>query len=401
MKEVHKFSLAVFLALFTAKVGGAIFRALSLSLLPLKVYGELAVFTVLLNTLGIVSAFGFPLLATKNAKNTKNFSVMFANYAKFVVLISLFISFILFLLSPLLSQAFNVREGIILVLSLTLPCFALYNLAVFSLRGKRKSKAQLFAEASAAFFRIALFILLFIAGIALAPFLAFPLAFCITLLIIACLERDFITSLKFGQNLQVSQKHKKALLKAAFLVMIAEAARSFGVGVDRLVLSSFFSPQITGIYDAGSLLCLPILMIAASYGISLLSSKYVGGELKDAFKGYIKFFFVYGIFALTLGEYLLIIIKPSAAEILPYIPGILISYLLAGMIMILSYACISQNFYKIASISSLLFFACVCVLNLLLTPRLKFFGCIFALTISTLLPIFILGEKLWKSLRKR
>ncbi len=401
MKEVHKFSLAVFLALFTAKAGGAIFRALSLSLLSLKVYGELAVFTVLLNTLGIVSAFGFPLLATKNAKNTKNFSTMFVNYTKFVVLISLSVSFTIFLFSPLLSQAFNVREGIILILSLTLPCFALYNLAVFSLRGKRKSKAQLFAEASTAFFRIVFFILLFIAGITFAPFLAFPLAFCITLLIIAWLERDFVISLKFSQKLKVSEKHKKTLLRAALLVMIAEAARFFAVGVDRLVLSSLFSSYTAGIYDAGSLLCLPILMIAASYGISLLSSKNVKEELKEAFKGYAKFFFIYGIFALTLGEYLLIAIKPSAAEILPYIPGILISYLLAGMVMILSYACISQNFYKIAAFSSLLFLACVCILNLLLTPGLKFSGCIFALTISTIFPIFILGEKLWKNLRKR
>ncbi len=400
MKEVHKFSLAVFLALFAAKAGGAIFRALSLSLLPLKVYGELAIFTVLLNTFGIISAFGFPLLATKNARNTKNFSAMFVNYAKFVILISLSVSFIIFLLSPLLSQAFNVREGMILVLSLTLPCFALYNLAVFSLRGKRKSKAQLFAEASTALFRIIFFILLFIAGITFAPFLAFPLAFCTALVLIAWLERDFIASLKFKQKLKISQKHKKALLKVALLVMIAEATRFFAIGVDRLVLSSLFSSHTAGIYDAGSLLCLPILMIAASYGISLLSSKNVKEELKEAFKGYAKFFFIYGIFALTLGEYLLITIKPSAADILPYIPSILISYLFAGAVIILSYACISQNFYKITAIASLLFLACVCALNLLLTPELKFSGCIFALTISTFFPIFILGEKLWKSLKK-
>lgn len=401
MKEVHKFSLAVFLALFIAKTGGAIFRALSLSLLPLKVYGELAIFTVFLNTLGIISAFGFPLLATKNAKNAKNFFAVFVIYEKFVVLISLSVSFTIFLFSPLLSQAFNVREGIMLVLSLTLPCFALYNLTVFSLRGRRKSKTQLFAEACASFLRIIFFILLFVAGITFAPFLAFPLAFCTALLVIAWLERDFIASLKFRQNLKVSEKRKKAILKAALLVMIAEATRFFATGVDRLMLSSFFSSHIAGIYDAGALLCLPILMIAASYGISLLSSKNVKGELKEAFKGYVRFFFIYGIFALTLGEYLLVIIKPSAAEILPYIPSILFSYLFAGAVIILSYACISQNLYKITAISSLLFLTCVCTLNLLLTPGLKFLGCIFALTISTLFPIFILGEKLWKSLGKR
>ncbi len=392
-RKIHKLGLLIFAGIIISRAGGFVFRAISLKFLPLSIYGEFVIYLLLLTFLGSLASFGLPVLiaskAGKEISKRKRFTLL-QKFSSVLIPISLSISLLLLLLSPLLSTLLKISIETVIFLSFTLPLYTFYNLLLFYFRGT-DAKISLVSESIFSALRIFLLIVLFFAGLVFfSPFLSFIISFLVV-------STFMIFRLGKIKLLIKEIKNKRSIIASGGIIFLYESFRNLGTGMDRFILSSFFSSTASGIYDSLVLLSLFYIILANSYGIALLSQKSnLKKKLSSSLRVYITFSFAYTIFILLSGKYILHAFKPQLLTAFHAFPYVLLSYFLYGIFVLLIFFLTSFEKYFTALKSTLIFLFFNTALNLYLIPKLEYVGAGIAFLCSLVITLMYTGVKIWK-----
>lgn len=395
MKKIHSLGLLIFTGILFSRIGGFIFRALALKFLPLSLYGELAIFILLMNFFGLIASLGLPVLITSFAGKESSEKKRFKNLQEFSSILlpfSILTSLLLLAFSPLISSTLNISIKTIVFLSGILPVYTFYNLLLFYFRGTN-AKISTISEFLFSAFRIIAFIILFLLGfVFLSPFLAFLLAFFLSAFFMFLNLKNKNLFIKFSKV-----NNARKIIAVGSIVVAYEAIRNFSLGMDRFMLSSFFSTKAAGIYDSLVLLCIFYVVLANSYGIALLSQKSKMKEkLKHALSAYFKISLAYAIFIFSVNKPILAFFKPEVLKNIQAFPYVLLGYLIYGIFIIFIFFFTSVKRYKIALNGTIIFLFLNAILNLYLVPQLKYLGAGISLLLSLTISTIFLGVKIWR-----
>ncbi len=380
LQKIHKFGILILGGILFSRAGGLFFRFLCLKFLPISVYGEAVLFIIFLTFFGIVASFGLPVLLSSELKwkrGNKRFLIL-KDIFSLSLLFSFFIAMLLFIFGML--NFFNflkMHAETVALLSFALPIYVSFNVFLFYFRATAP-KISLLSEIFLSALRIMFLIVLLSLGfVFLSPFLSIILAFFFsTLFMLYHLPHKKIFSFKI--------KEKKRIILAGGAIFFYECFKNLGINVDRIMLSIFFSPRDTGIYDALVLLCIFYTFVANSYGIAILSQKNVRKNFLSSLKAYLAFSFPYSIFIFFAARPVLEFFKREVLVAYPSFSLLLLSYFIYGIFILSSFSLISLKKYSSALSGAIIFLGTNALLNSWLIPLLHYSGAALSLLIASI-----------------
>jgi len=397
MNELYRGGLVLLLGFIILKIGGVLFRLISMSMLPVGAYGEVAVFLVLFNWFTLFATFNITIglakfVSSSGGQAKRHYTVALLG----AVLLSLAVSAILFAIAPVLADLINVGIGVVYWAIAALPFAAVYNVGIFYFRGTYRMRLSTLADAGMMTVRIALLSGLLIAGVYYAPFLSFVASF---------IAIDIYILLKNRKDMSYDRSRSaqdfRKLLIYSFPIFIGEFLRSFAFSLDRIVLSGFYSSTQAGFYDVAAALCLGYVVIASSYSNALLpkasASRERRKELFRALKASSVLFALYSVLLAVLGKPLVHAINPLYDGVFTFIYPLAGSYMITGFLMLMFFFANSTGRQKYAAYAGGVFAFLSLVLNLYLVPSMLYMGAVYALGASALAALMVIGVLLWRS----
>ena len=378
-----------------ARLGGSLFKIICMNMLPMSAYGEVAVFMVLFNWFVLFATFNVTIGLTKFvSQDKKKKELFYLSSLAGSLLLSLVISGALFLLTPWISAALNLGQSIVYWAIVCVPFAVVYNISIFYLRGQFRMRSSVWADFGMTIIRLAALIGLLFAGLYYAPYLAFLVSFMLIDIYLVYRNR---TGTRYSLDEILSTF--RLLLVYSFPIFIAEFLRLFSVGVDRLVLSGFFTTAEAGFYDVAVLLCVGYLVIANSYSNALLplasgsqdDTKKRRSELRKALKASSLLFVLYTVIILLAGRPVINIINPAYAGVMEYLPGLALAYIMIGFLTILTFFANGIGHQRHGVYAGAVFAFLSLSLNLYLVPSMMFTGAITALLASSAVSLAVMA----------
>ncbi|UCD03309.1 MAG: oligosaccharide flippase family protein [Candidatus Aenigmatarchaeota archaeon] len=399
---LYRGGLVLLIGFIFLKFGGVLFRVICMNMLSVSAYGEVAIFLVLFNWFMLFATFNVTLgLAKFVSQDSSKKGVYYSAALIGSFVLALVITGVLLLLTPLLSSAINVSQGVVLWAVLTIPFAVVYNIGIFYFRGLYHMKHSTMTDTVMMIIRIAALVALLYAGLYYAPFFAFMVSFVVIDIYILFRNRGVLEY--GGETLGVF----KQLLIYSFPIFVSEFLRHFSMSFDRLALSGFYSTVEAGFYDAATALCLGYIIISNSYANALLpkaSSSETNlpkrrKELLRALKASAALFVLYTVLLIILGRPVINIINPAYLGIFEFLPFMMIAYMIMGILVTLFFFSNSIGRQRYAVYGGAVFAFLSLTLNVYLVPVMLYMGAISALIISSLASLSVMGVLLWKSER--
>jgi len=400
VKSLYKGGFILLLGFLFVKLGGFLFRIICMNMLPVHAYGEVAVFIVLYNWFVLFATFNVTIgLAKFVSQDRKRKELFYLSSLVGSLILSIIIAGLLFLLAPWISATLNLSRTIVYWAILSVPFAAVYNIGIFYFRGSYKMRSSVLADVIMTIIRIAALVGFLMAGIYYAPYMAFLLSF--ILIDIYLLVRNR-TSLPFNVSEIVSAF--RTLLIYSAPIFLSEFLFLFSVGLDRVMLSGFYSTAEAGFYDVAVLLCIGYIMIANSYSNALLplasSSQSDAGkrrsELVKALRASSLFFVLYTLVVMLAGQPVINLVNPVYLGVFSFIPLLAIAYMLLGFLRILSFFANGIGYQKHSVYAGAVFAFLSIVLNLYLVPKMMYWGAISALLVSSAVSLAVMALLVWK-----
>jgi O-antigen/teichoic acid export membrane protein len=174
-------------------------------------------------------------------------------------------------------------------------------------------------------------------------------------------------------------------------IFLSEFLRTFSLGIDRIMLSGFFSTAEAGIYDVAVLLCIGYVLIANSYSNALLplasksqdDRKKRRSELRKALKASSLLFVLYSALVMLAGHPVISIVNPSYLVIFGFFPALALSYALVGFLILLTFYSNGIGYQRHTVYSGAVFAFLSLVLNSYLVPTMMYWGAVYALLASS------------------
>jgi O-antigen/teichoic acid export membrane protein len=400
--SLYRGGLVLLVGFIFLKLGGVLFRIICMNVLPVEAYGEVAVFLILFNWFMLFATFNVTLGLAKFVSGDSSEGKLYYTAALLGSLVTgLVISGVLLIMAPALSQAVNVSVSVLYWAIIAIPFAVVYNIGIFYFRGLYRMKASTLTDAAMTVARIAALVGLLYAGIYYAPFLAFVVSFIVIDVYLLIRNRD---AFDYGrETLSVF----RTLLIYSFPIFLSEFLRQFAMNLDRVVLSGFHSAVEAGFYDVGVALCLGYLIIANSYSNALLprasenqlDTRKRRLELFRSLKASSALFMLYTLLLLLAGRPVINIINPAYMGVFDFLLPLAGAYIVLGFLTILYFFVNSIGKQRYAVYAGAVFAFLSLALNVYLVPVMLYMGAIYALLISSLVSIIVIGALVWKSER--
>ena len=395
VKSLYRGGLILLVGFLAVRLGGVIFKAICMNMLPVSAYGEVAVFLVLYNWFVLFATLNVTIgLAKFVSEDKKKKELFYVSSLLGSLVLSIIISGLLFLLAPWISAALNIGQPVVYFAIISIPFAVIYNIGIFYFRGLYKMRSSVYTDFIMTVIRIAALAGFLMAGMYYAPYLAFLFSF---VLIDICLLFRNRSHMKF--NSHEILKAFRLLLLYSIPIFISEFLRLFSMDVDRLMLSGFYSTTEAGIYDVAVLLCIGYVVIANSYSNALLplassnqrNIKKGKSELKKALKASSLLFIVYTLVILVAGQTVINIVNPSYLIIFSFLPMLIVAYIFIGFLTILSFFANSIGYQRHAVYGNSVFAFLSLALNFYLIPKMMYWGAISALVASSAASLVVMA----------
>lgn len=400
--SLYKGGLVLLLGFIFLKIGGVLFRVICMNVLPVEAYGEVAVFLVLFNWFVLFATLNVTIgLAKFVAQDSSKKGMYYTSALIGSVVIGLVVSVLLLIMAPWISDAVNVSQSVLYWAILAVPFAVVYNVGIFYFRGSYDMKLSTLTDAGMMVMRIAILAALLYAGLYYAPFLAFAASFMLIDTYILFRNRR---AFGYGKETFVTFR---TLLVYSLPVFISEFLREFSMGVDRIVLSGFYSTAEAGFYDVGVALCIGYLVIANSYSNALLpkaSESHADSakrrkELFRALKASSVLFVLYTLLLMLGGRLAIELINPVYMGVFDFLMPLAVAYVILGFLTIMYFFVNSVGRQKYAVYAGAVFAFLSITLNVYLVPVMLYTGAIYALLVSSSVSLTVLGAMVWKSER--
>jgi stage V sporulation protein B len=390
VKSLYRGGFVLLIGFLLVRLGGFIFRIICMYVLPVAAYGEVALFLILFNWFVLFATFNVTIGLSKFVAEGKGKKELFyASALTGSLIIAIIASAILALLSPWISAAVNINQTVVIWAIACIPFAVIYNIAIFYLRGMFRMKSSVIADSIMTVIRIAALIGFLFAGLYYAPYMAFLISFLLIDLYLLAKSNAF-GSCK-GFSIGDMKTTFRTLLIYSTPIFLSEFLRMFSLGIDRIMLSGFYSTAEAGIYDVAVLLCIGYVLIANSYSNALLplasmsqhDRKKRRSELYRALKASSLLFIAYTILVLIAGQPVINLVNPAYLGIFSFLPMLALSYVLIGFLIILSFFANGIGFQKHTVYAGAVFAFLSLVLNSYLVPSMMYWGAIYALLASS------------------
>jgi O-antigen/teichoic acid export membrane protein len=400
VKSLYKGGFILLLGFLLARFGGFIFRIICMNILPVSAYGEVAVFIVLYNWFVLFATFNVTIgLAKFVSENPKRKELFYLSSIFGSLIISFIIAVLLFLITPWISASLNLDASIVYWAIASVPFAVIYNIGIFYFRGLYRMKSSVLADAIMTVIRIVALVGLLLAGLYFAPYLAFLLSF--MLIDIYLLFRN-----RTGLPFKLSQIFStfRQLLIYSMPIFISEFLRLFSLGVDRVMLSGFYSTVEAGFYDVAVMLCIGYIIIANSYSNALLpmaSSNQADkrkrrSELGKALRASSGFFVLYTIVIMLAARPVINLVNPYYIGAFDLLPPLALAYIFIGFLTVLSFFANGIGYQRHAVYSGAVFAFLSLILNFYLIPTLMYWGAIYSLLVSSAGSLAVMALLIWK-----
>ncbi len=387
VKSLYRGGFILLIGFLIVRLGGFIFRVICMSMLPVSAYGEVAVFMVLYNWFALFATFNVTIGMAKFVSHERGKKELYyVSALAGSLLLSLVITAALLLLTPWISAGLNLGQAIVHWAILSIPFSVIYNISIFYFRGQYKMRSSVVADAVMTVIRIAALAGLLLAGLYYAPYLAFVISF--VLIDIYLLARNRL-ALAAGAR-DVLPAFRTLLIYSA-PIFLSEFLRMFSLGLDRVMLSGFYSTIEAGMYDVAVLLCLGYVLIANSYSNALLplASSSQGdvrkrrSELLKALKASSLLFAAYTVLVALAGRPVISLVNPAYMGIFSFLPALAVAYVLIGFLTILSFFANGIGYQRHTVYAGVVFAFLSITLNLYLVPVMMYWGAVSSLIISS------------------
>lgn len=353
VKSLYRGGFVLLIGFLLVRLGGFVFRIICMNVLPVAAYGEVAIFLILFNWFVLFATFNVTIGLSKFVAEGKGKKELFYSSALAgSLLLSIIVSAVLALLSPLISTALNLSQTIVIWAIACIPFAVIYNIAIFYLRGMFRMKSSVIADSIMTAIRIAALVGFLYAGLYYAPYMAFLFSF--LLIDIYLLARSNACSSFLGFSFREMKSAFRTLLIYSTPIFLSEFLRMFSLGLDRIMLSGFYTTAEAGIYDVAVLLCIGYVLIANSFSNALLpiasrnqeDKKKRRSELFKALKASSLLFMGYSALVLVAGQPVINLVNPSYLVIFSFLPMLALSYVLIGFLIVLSFFANGIGFQK-------------------------------------------------------
>jgi stage V sporulation protein B len=387
VKSLYRGGFILLIGFLLVRLGGFIFRIITMSVLPVSAYGEVAVFMVLYNWFVLFATFNVTIgMAKFVSQDSKRKELYYVSALAGSLLLSMVITAALLLLAPWISTALNLGQAIIYWAILSVPFAVIYNISIFYFRGMYKMRSSVVADAGMTVIRIAALVGLLLAGLYYAPYLAFVISFVLIDIYLLARNRKALST---GSR-DVLPAFRTLLIYSA-PIFLSEFLRMFSMGLDRVMLSGFYSTIEAGMYDVAVLLCLGYVLIANSYSNALLplaSSSQANvrkrkSELSKALKVSSLLFAAYTIVVALAGRPVIAMVNPAYLGIFTFLPAMAVAYVLIGFLTILSFYANGIGYQRHTVYAGAVFAFLSIALNLYLVPEMMYWGAVSALIVSS------------------
>lgn len=390
VKSLYRGGFVLLIGFLLVRLGGFVFRIICMNVLSVAAYGEVAVFLILFNWFVLFATFNVTIGLSKFVAEGKGRKELF--YASALVgslVLAIIVSAVLALLSPWISAALNLSQPIVIWAIACIPFAVIYNVAIFYLRGMFRMKSSVIADSIMTVIRIAALVGFLYAGLYYAPYMAFLVSF--LLIDIYLLARSGACGSCLGFSCREMKSAFRTLLIYSTPIFLSEFLRTFSLGLDRIMLSGFYTTAEAGIYDVAVLLCIGYVLIANSYSNALLplasmsqeDRKKRRSELFKALKASSLLFIGYSVLVLVAGQPVINLVNPAYLGIFSFLPLLALSYVLIGFLIILSFFANGIGFQRHSVYAGAVFAFLSLVLNCYLVPILMYWGAIYALLASS------------------
>jgi O-antigen/teichoic acid export membrane protein len=276
----------------------------------------------------------------------------------------------------------------------SVPFAVVYNISIFYLRGLYKMRSSVWADFIMTVIRLSALLGFLFAGFYYAPYMSFLLSF--MLIDVYLLYRNRVGT-RFSKKEIISTF--RIMLLYSIPIFLSEFLRLFSLGVDRLILSSFYTTVEAGFYDVAVLLCIGYLVIANSYSNALLplASRSQGdarkrrSELVKALRASSVLFVLYTLLILIAGRPVISIINPAYIDVIGFLPGLAVAYMMIGFLTILSFFANGIGHQRYGVYAGAVFAFLSLSLNLYLIPSMMYWGAITALLVSSAVSLAVMS----------
>ena len=398
MNSLHKGSLILLAGFLLLKFGGILFRIICISFLPVSAYGEVAVFLVLFNWFMLFATLNVTIgMAKFISQDRKRGRLYYVSGLAGSMGLSAVVCIFLLAFAPAIAASLNLPQSVIYWAVAAIPFATVYNIGIFYYRGLYRMGDSVATDFIMTAVRLAALLLLLMAGLYYAPFLAFLISF-MAIDVYLVLRNRSREKLKSGE---ISSTFRKLLIYS-LPIFVSEILRAFAMGLDRIMLSGFYSTAEAGFYDVAVSLCLAYMMIASSYSNALLPVASSGGagkrrsELISALKASSALFVVYTAVLIVGGGPFVNLINPAYAGVLEFMMPLAAAYMLMGFLTILCFYANGTGRQMHAVYAGAVFAFLSLVLNLYLIPEMMYMGAIYSLIISSTASLAVMGALIWK-----
>ncbi|MBN2330197.1 MAG: oligosaccharide flippase family protein [Candidatus Aenigmarchaeota archaeon] len=403
VKSLYRGGFVLLLGFLLVRLGGFVFKIICMNVLTVEAYGEVAIFLILFNWFVLFATFNVTIGLSKFVAEGKGRDELYyASALAGSLVLSMVVSALLALLSPIISAALNLGQAVVIWAVACVPFAVVYNIAIFYLRGRFRMKSSVLADSIMTAVRIAALVGLLYAGFHHAPYMAFMLSF--VLIDVYLLARGGERQSRRGFGIGEMRSAFMALLAYSAPVFLGEFLRTFSLGIDRIMLSGFFTTAEAGIYDVAVLLCIGYVLIANSYSNALLplasgsqgDRKRRRSELGRALKASSLLFVGYSALLLIAGQPVISMVNPAYMEIFGFLPVLALSYVLIGFLIILTFYANGIGFQRHTVYAGAVFAFLSLVLNSYLVPSLMYWGAIYALLASSAASLAVMAFLIFK-----
>ena len=390
VKSLYRGGFVLLIGFMLVRLGGFIFRIICMNVLPVAAYGEVAVFLILFNWFVLFATFNVTIGLSKFVAEGKgNKEMFYISALTGSLILSIFVSAVLALLSPWISEAVNLNQTIVIWAIACIPFAVIYNVAIFYLRGMFRMKSSVIADTIMAVIRIAALLAFLFAGMFYAPYLAFLVSF--LLIDVYLMARSKACGSCRGFSIKEMKNAFGFLLVYSAPIFLSEFLRTFSLGIDRIMLSGFYTTAEAGIYDVAVLLCIGYVLIANSYSNALLplasmsqdDRKKRRSELFKALKASSLLFILYSALVMIAGQPVISLVNPAYLGIFGFLPMLALSYVMIGFLIILSFFANGIGFQRHTVYAGAVFAFLSLALNSYLVPIMMYWGAIYALLASS------------------
>lgn len=394
MNGLKKGGLILIIGAAITKLGGIVFRFVSMNQLPPDLYGEVALFLVLFNWLLLLSTFNITLGLSKKVSEKNSDPRYYDASLIGCTLLSLVVGLFTVLLSPFIASFLTINDPLmVMILGAIMPLAVLFHIKLYHYRGHYKMERSVYMDAGFVLLKIFFLIILFHYGFNLAPYLSFLLGYLLV-------DTWLLIKGKFSIDIASEEviPYFRKILFYSFPIFVAESLRFFGLGLDRIFLARIFDTAASGIFDVGISLCMGYIVIATSYGNALLPSASESEDEPNKLKrGYLKsilyvvtIYVIYSIALLLVGEPIIQFINPEYLAVFEFIRPLMLAYSLVGIFTLTIFFLSGIKLQKYAAYGSIAFVIVALVLNYLLIPGMKYMGAITAIGSAALTGLIVL-----------